>query len=441
MGRSMKRWDGSAWIDVAKVARLDITNQDPGQYISDGVWLTVDPNRDTVAVDAEGVITQYKLKDRPRTAPFLANLGSTAIFKTMGTTGWSVTGDNAIAVVATNDSRRVWATKERGAIPDDIDITAETMVASGSILCGTLFCFDQTVPDVYFKSYFGGIDNSGVILRAYKGTLASVSWTAAKSISLNTWYKIRTKKTGATLQVKVWRSVDSEPTAWDITQTDTTYSGGGIAMYSFYTGTTYFKNLTFQGWDGYSVSDGGKLVQDIENRRLKRIQGLFRLRMWPFLNALSNPYTIFVVAKHPFTSGVTFQILNILGSPLCCGFYSASGKREIGPFSNTLGVNINIPYVPVASGLDAFVHCAVIDTAAASKLKATHQGAKCINASTVNSPGWSPNNYDLLSIGADSELLEIVVYNRALTDAEVDLMTKYLMTKWGILTRMFGYTF
>lgn len=416
---------------------------DTGEFIQDGIWLRIDPNYDNVTTDDGGNITSYTFKDRPRTAPFLARVG-TNMFKEVGTAAWTPTGDDAVTYYATSDSRKAWVTKSRYGIPDDVDITVEVKTDTAAQLATILFCYDLSVSDTNFKCYMAGWHETSLMLRVYKGTAASVTYTAPFTWATNTWYKIRAQKIGTTVRCKAWLASDTEPSGWAISITDSTYTGGGVGFYSYYSGTVNYRNLVFNNWNGYSLSGSGTILQEpTVNNGLKRIAGgtgNFDVNIYPFLQTLGDQYTVFLVAKFAFPSGISSVILALYGQPLSIGYYTVYPKREIGFFNVNFGSTIDVPRIPLVSDSSPFVYSARVDSTAPQKLRVLYNGILSTTISTAASPGFVEPATDLFRVINSSEFLELIVYNRVLTDEENEKMTRYLASKWGCGGPLFGYS-
>lgn len=101
-----------------------------------------------------------------------------------------------------------------------------------------------------YKLDISGVDNGtqGVRLRRMNGdgTSTNLAQDSATKSSSGDIYYFKLEKTGTTIRAKYWLSTDAEPGSWNMSVTDSTWTGGKVALmiYTYVAGSVWFDDVT-----------------------------------------------------------------------------------------------------------------------------------------------------------------------------------------------------
>lgn len=113
--------------------------------------------------------------------------------------------------------------------------------------------------DTFYNGYLAGFwnDTGTAVLCAPSGTGNSYSWSLqvpTKKQASNEWWWVRLSAVGSDIKAKFWKDGDSEPGAWDIEITDTTFPDAGRSClrshYHYWAGPSQWDFFS-QAYDGH----------------------------------------------------------------------------------------------------------------------------------------------------------------------------------------------
>lgn len=129
-----------------------------------------------------------------------------------------------------------------------VTVTSSVATASVNVGIGQTWAGDAFIYNGY---NFMWTMNDGLHLWVVNGTGdATQAGFAAKTATANTAYKIRGVRNGSSLTMKSWLASGSEPGTWDISVTDSTWTGGFFQLAQYSNGGA----IPTTTWDDLTVS-------------------------------------------------------------------------------------------------------------------------------------------------------------------------------------------
>ncbi len=183
--------------------------------------------------------------------------GTSLDYSTNGTEGVHSVG-------AVNSSRRTLLSSAQAT---DFDITVKVktsvLAAGASQIAAVLGRYQDSNNHYLFRARFTSNSTREVFASIQKNqagitTVLGSEVTTAYTHSANTYYRIRAQASGATLRMRVWPDGSVEPSSWDVSLTDSTFSTtGSIGVRSILlTGNTDTLPVLFTYDDFQATLDG-----------------------------------------------------------------------------------------------------------------------------------------------------------------------------------------
>lgn len=196
---------------------------------------------------------------------------------------YSVSGSTGLhSVSAVNVSRRTLLSSINAT---DFDMTvkvAPNALASGASIAGAIlgryidsnnhYLFRIRFSSLAGNSIFASIQKQEGGITTTLGSEAATALTHTAGAS----YWVRAQATGTTLRLRLWADGAGEPTTWDISLSDNTFTGpGAIGLRSILTsGNTNMLPVVF-AYDYFEATLDGRTADSVEVRLRKRLDGTY----------------------------------------------------------------------------------------------------------------------------------------------------------------------
>lgn len=409
----------------------------PGELIADGLQLDINPNADRYDVDEDGYITNYQIKDHEQDiGGYSLVIGRKAAWDIVGTDKFVVTDDENIYHYpgASNTRTFLVSRKEH----DDCELTYKIKLSGAGTMFGAVLFRGTALSTSSYNGYRFALQASSFQLSTYTNGTGAVLASKSMSTALDTWYKVRIYANGTNLKAKIWLASGSEPSAWDIEETDATYSSGAIMVYGVNSNVyAYFGELYAAALNGTTISGLAKIVQDTTLNGKKRIyaESEFAAEYYPFGLLNTMPRTVFMlyrVRDDGYRNNYNF--LKEVGTSLSFGVIgkdaaTSDGKNVISIFGKAGDTAYSaVQYDISISRNDGFeLVCATAEDNTTG-ISGYSYGVKEI---TSRSNQWTEILRTRMAIQPGAEFVRLLYYNRVLSDDELGKVHQYLAYTYG----------
>ena len=411
---------------------------DQGELILDGLVLRIDPDRDYYELDGDSNIIDYQITDFARkNGDFELSIGANI---------WEIDSVNYFPQNAKEVYYYPGATSSRGFRLSSSKYSAAFVdyVMSVQIkLTGTGSLFGAVVGNMAFVSTsdfsgyrFACFATSFRIDICNSGTIINLASKPHELIP-DKWYNMKVYHIGSSIKMKMWPVDSIEPLLWDLETIDSTYSGGRIGVYASNSNVyahfrDFYASILRGSWPigtGTIISEDGVLKG---KKRLKATTD-FLMQYYPFGLADIPTRTVFMLYRYNSDST----------RPNAPFFREYNSSLGFGVRGNSVSSNSPIIFKRPTSFTSVSSYLFVLNLTREDNLELVVASAESATSNlscylygiplkiSTETSQWAITDYTELNVPAGLELIELLYYNRVLTQEEVDKIQKYIAFKYG----------